>query len=488
MNTLMLKPGLNMRKILFFILLIPLFVSAQVSVCGVYLDESGQVNSPYIKSGAVTWDATSRTLTLDNAIVEYSSNNPQDGIRPIRVTNDATIIVQGDCKLTTTGHVAIAIDSYSSKNVTIKGNGTLSTSSSWIDIFLVVAHLTIQDITLNTVNGISNNAEGNGVGLAFNNVQATIKGDVARIGDGITFTNCAITYPTDAYIEQTGYGYSIYYGNHQSPDKIIISRIGSDIKGDVNNDGEVNIADVNAVIDVVLGGGSNNGADVNKDAEINIADINAVIDIILGGSAPTPNHEYVDLGLPSGTQWATCNIGASSPEQCGNYYAWGETATKDNYDINTYKWHNNSDEMMTVTKYCIHSDCGYEGFTDGKTELDPEDDAAYVNWGPQWRMPTYEQLAELKTQCTWKSSTLNGVKGRMATGPNGNSIFLPTAGIGEGESILSVGTHGNYWSRTLYWDNSCKAIDLGITTGKVYGHNATRAIGFSVRAVRVSQN
>ena len=214
--------------------------NAQVTVCGVYPDENGRFDSPYIKSGSVTWNESSHTLTLYNAVIEYSSNNPQDGIRPIRVTSDATIVVQGNCRLTTTGHVVIAIDSYNSKNVIIKGNGTLSTYSSWIDIFLVVAHLTIQDITLNTVKGIANNAEGNGVALTFDNVQATIMGEVARIGDGITFNNCAITYPEDAYLEPSSYGYSIYCGNHQSPDKIIISRTGG-LKGDVNGDGEINI-------------------------------------------------------------------------------------------------------------------------------------------------------------------------------------------------------------------------------------------------------
>lgn len=262
--------------------------NAQVTVCGVYPDENGRFDSPYIKSGSVTWNEASHTLTLYNAVIEYSSNNPQDGIRPIRVTSDATIVVQGNCRLATTGHVVIAIDSYNSKNVIIKGNGTLSTYSSWIDIFLVVAHLTIQDITLNTVKGIANNAEGNGVALTFDNVQATIMGEVARIGDGITFNNCAITYPEDAYLEPSSYGYSIYCGNHQSPDKIIISRTGG-LKGDVNGDGEINIADVNVIITMILGdGGSYTSADVNGDGEINIADVNAIINIILGSDASTP--------------------------------------------------------------------------------------------------------------------------------------------------------------------------------------------------------
>ena len=313
--------------LLFAALLVSLGASAQVSVCGVYADENGQFDSPFIKSGSVTWNATSHTLTLNNAVIEYSSNNPQDGIRPIRVTGDATIVVHGNCRLTTNGHVAIALDSYNSKNVIIKGTGTLSTYSSWIDIFLIVTHLTIKDITLNTVKGIANNAEGAGVALTFDNVEATIMGEVARIGEGITFNNCAITYPEDAYLEQSSYGYNIYCGNHQIPDKIIISRNGG-LKGDVNGDGGVNIADVNAVINMILGGGSsssNTSADVNADGEINIADVNSIINIILGGGSSTP--EVIETFTVFGVEFkmvkvdgGTFTMGAT-PEQGEDAYS-----------------------------------------------------------------------------------------------------------------------------------------------------------------------
>ena len=93
--------------------------------------------------------------------------------------------------------------------------------------------------------------------------------------------------------------------------------------GDVNNDGEVNIADVNTVINFILGDRSRHGVDVNNDGEVNIADVNAIIGIILKGTSATEEHEYVDLGLPSGTLWATCNVGASAPEEYGDYFAWG---------------------------------------------------------------------------------------------------------------------------------------------------------------------
>ena len=356
-----------------YLLLLALFMvamcaGAQVSVCGVWPDEQGHFNTSFIKSGTVTWNAASRTLTLNNAVVEYSSDNAYDGVATIRVTEDLTIVVQGECRVTNTGHVALGMNSYNTKNVTIKGNGSLTTSSSWIDIFLVVTRLTIQDITLYSAKGIGNNSEGVGVGLTFDNVQATIRGGVGRIGLGITFKNCSITYPVGAYIGETEYGAFIYDGNGHIPDEIRISRNGSGVKGDVNGDGEVTIADVNAVVSVILGHSVNGMADVNGDDEVTIADVNAVISIILN-PATAAGHEYVDLGLPSGTLWATCNLGANSPEQYGDYFAWGETAPKEVYTWTTYKWCNGTNN--TLTKYCTNSSCGYNGFVDNKTELEP---------------------------------------------------------------------------------------------------------------------
>jgi surface protein len=260
--------------------------------------------------------------------------------------------------------------------------------------------------------------------------------------------------------------------------------------GDVNGDREVNIADVNAVIDIILGGSGNTvAADVNGDGEINIADINAVIDIILGRNAePEPEHDWVDLGLPSGTLWATCNVGANSPEEFGHHFAWGETEPKDVYDWSTYKWCNGS--YTTITKYCTNSEYGYNGFVDNKTELDLEDDAAYVNWGPSWCMPTVEQQQELYQNCSSVWTTKNGVNGRLFTGPNGNTLFLPAAGGRWDGSLYYVGSYGCYWSRTLYtcFSRSDLAYNLDFTSGYVGCDGDDRIIGFTVRAVRVSQN
>ena len=199
-------------------------------------------------------------------------------------------------------------------------------------------------------------------------------------------------------------------------------------------------------------------------------------------------HEWVDLGLPSGTLWATCNVGASAPEEYGNYFAWGETKPKEAYSWGTYKWCKGSYD--TLTKYCTqdtHS-YGYNGFTDGKTELDPEDDAAYVNWGPQWRMPSWEQIWELTERCTWTQTSLNGVNGHLFIGPNGNTIFFPDAGKRWGEWLDERGW--GYWSRTLYSDYSCGANGLCWATVdfNYLWENFRRSLGRSVRAVRVSHN
>ena len=200
-------------------------------------------------------------------------------------------------------------------------------------------------------------------------------------------------------------------------------------------------------------------------------------------------HEYVDLGLPSGTLWATCNIGANSPEEYGDYFAWGETKPKDYYSEDNYKWYRSDSESSGYTKYCTDSNGGYNGFIDNKVVLDPQDDAAYVNWGPSWRIPTTNQQKELIDKCTWTWTQHNGVNGLLATGPNGNTLFLPAAGMRWFESLLSPGEDGEYLSCTLY---DCPTINILYFAIKVegYAHWGSNYpyIGHSVRAVRVQQN
>ena len=227
--------------------------------------------------------------------------------------------------------------------------------------------------------------------------------------------------------------------------------------------------------------------DVDGDGYVSINDVATLINYLLKGVwpdepvIPADEHEWVDLGLPSGTLWATYNVGANSPEEYGDYFAWGETASKDYYDWNTYKWCNG--DIRTLTKYCTLSYCGYNGFVDNKTELDPEDDAAYVNWGTSWRMPSLEQMQELFNKCTSWRTTLNGVNGLLFTGPNGNTLFLPSAGYRLRESLLDAVLHGYYWSRTLD-SGMCYPYYLGWSGCESH----VRCWGRSVRAVRVSRN
>lgn len=199
------------------------------------------------------------------------------------------------------------------------------------------------------------------------------------------------------------------------------------------------------------------------------------------------DHAYVDLGLPSGLKWATCNVGASSPEEYGDYFAWGETtgynSGKTTYDWSTYKYCNGS--SSTQTKYCNNSSYGNNGFTDDKTTLDLVDDAARANWGGIWRMPTQEECKELINNCTTTWTTVGGVYGRLFTSNiNGNSLFLPAAGYRYDTSLRDAGSYGYYWSSSLYSDNPNGAWSPyfgSIHVNPDYGSGRCR--GQSVRAV-----
>ncbi len=183
-------------------------------------------------------------------------------------------------------------------------------------------------------------------------------------------------------------------------------------------------------------------------------------------------HEWVDLGLS--VKWATCNVGASSPSDYGNYYAWGETSPK-----STYTWSNcfdcldDSGDSWDIYKL------------GGKTRITPTSghDTARENWGGAWRMPTEAEIDELNNKCEWAWTTRNGHAGYLVTGPNGNSIFLPAAGARNGGFAFSVDDHGNYWSSTLSSSYSDIARYLYFFDGNHYTNNSYRSCGLSVRPV-----
>ncbi len=196
-------------------------------------------------------------------------------------------------------------------------------------------------------------------------------------------------------------------------------------------------------------------------------------------------HDYIDLGLPSGTLWATTNIGARLPEEPGDYFAWGETKPKQEYSWNTYKYSYRDNSKFfhenQMTKYCTNEK---DGTVDNKTELEPTDDAAVVNWGSNWRIPSREQIKELSDKCEWKKTTLPGRKKVFrVTGPNGNVLILPCGGKFLGRGLIDIVGEASalYWSRTLntYIDNSSAEC---ITNGNV-NLTSQRSLGLLVRAI-----
>lgn len=194
-------------------------------------------------------------------------------------------------------------------------------------------------------------------------------------------------------------------------------------------------------------------------------------------------HVWVDLGLS--VKWATCNVGASKPEEYGGYYAWGETKVKDYYDWSTYKWCNGS--VNTLTKYCTNSKYGT---VDNKTTLEKADDAATANWGNSWRMPTYAEWEELhnNTTLTWTNDYEGtGIKGFILTstkeGHEGASIFLPAAGYRDDDALNYVGT-GCYWSSSLYENTLYRGRYLNFGAGNFdTWRYDNRCAGQSVRPV-----
>lgn len=187
---------------------------------------------------------------------------------------------------------------------------------------------------------------------------------------------------------------------------------------------------------------------------------------VTGGSSD-PGEEVVDLGLPSGLKWRSMNVGASKPEDYGDYFAWGETSPKASYTNSNYKYRS--------------SDIYGDGIGKKGTVLIPEDDAATVNVGSDWRTPKFSEWKELKEKCTWTWTTRNGVKGMQVTGPSGKSIFLPAGGC-YGSSVTYRGTQGHYWSASYGSDIWAEDVEF-MSTDVNYGL-VDRCIGRSIRPVK----
>ena len=270
---------------------------------------------------------------------------------------------------------------------------------------------------------------------------------------------------------------------------VTVSESGSR-KGDTNGDGDVSLLDVIITIDYILGlnptGFIFANAELTGDNEISLADLLAIIDIILsnenngneGGAeeptsylqCPDDHHPHmIDLGLPSGTKWACCNVGADKPEAYGGYYAWGETEEKNVYSWSTY----------------LHCDGTKETCHDiGQNISGTQYDVAHVKWGGSWQMPTVDQIAELIDNSTHEWLTVGGVDGCKIYGTNGGSIFLPANGYRKDTNTNLIGRYSIYWSSLPFSDDSSVAnrFSFGTTSTEKNG-NIWRYYGQGVRPV-----
>ena len=214
-----------------------------------------------------------------------------------------------------------------------------------------------------------------------------------------------------------------------------------------------------------------------KDAYCNVTVNAKEVQTALATTGTHSGHDWVDLGLS--VKWATCNVGATTPEGYGSYFAWGETSPKSEYTWATLKYCNDT-SGDSFSKYNQNQG----GTRDNKTKLDLSDDAARANWGGNWRMPTYAEFKELIDNCTWIWTTMNGKNGYKVTSKsNGNSVFLPAAGCRYGTSLYSVGSNGYYWSSSLYESYSYCARSLDFDSGDHDTLNLNRRGGQSVRPV-----
>jgi hypothetical protein len=473
---------------------------------GNYTNISATGDFSAVKSGTVTYDPSTHTLTLANANIVYNGgtsaiNFYQDDYSII--TDDYNLVLaEGTLNMVTAGS-SPALET--TMPLTIKGGGTaVFKSDSHCGIYgcyNMASHdytLSIENSTVAAMGKWGITAENWGT---LNIVNSTV------IGTGWMGSVCDFKTLTATGVElasPSGAAWVDGYNAVCMGDEVVMSTVTFKPKSSSGSGGT----------------GSGRAGDMNGDGLLTISDVTALVDVILNSSSDFGTHEYVDLGLPSGTLWATTNVGATTPEDYGGYFAWGETVSrgeedksnlsnyqyadtyvKTYYSSYTYKWGTFEDGLLT--KYCDNSEYGYKGYTDALTELELSDDAAYVNWGPGWRTPTKEQLEELVDPANTKMEciTVNGVLGRKITsirpGYEGNSIFLPFAGGAredEDPASTGLGMVGVYWSRTLLQEadpnySHCLYI-LSDEAVEEAGEQSTmvmynyRVFGFSVRPVR----
>ena len=450
-----------------------------------YTNISSAEGFPAVTSGYVTYDPSTRTLTLSFANIAgpiYFSNNS---------AGFTLSLMQGTVNVVSANsqnNNGLYVDRVP---LTISGGGTLMVSSNTTNC-IYLNYNASNDYTLSIENSTviaSGTAAGiwcpstyGTLNIDNSTVMATgLQGGSVRGMKAVTLTGSELYMPAGASWSGTSHAVCDSEGTIVASTVVFApGRAGG--SGDVNNDNLLTVADVTALVNLIVNGGNSGQQDA---------------------------HGYVDLGLPSGTKWATCNIGADSPEDGGDYFAWGETVpyrgedtsnahnynyagtyTKTYYSWDTYKYCNGSQNSQT--KYCNESVFGYNGFTDNLTELQLGDDAAYVNWGENWRMPSLEQCEELingdYTTQVW--TTVNGVNGLLITsvkpGYTDRSIFLPAVGYLNGNSNPSGTNSGNYWTRTLNTVSPYQGRELGFKNDGPFtsGYVSYRCYGYPIRPVR----
>lgn len=204
----------------------------------------------------------------------------------------------------------------------------------------------------------------------------------------------------------------------------------------------------------------------NGTIETPILEIDSLIFVSIHKCLDENHPHLIDLGLPSGTKWACCNVGAGVPEELGGFFAWGETVEKNHYALDNYAYLDENDKY-----FLLEEDIAGTAY-----------DVSCVNWGGLWRMPSDEQINELLDYCTCKWFSLNNVCGILVTGSNGATIFLPAAGYSRDDTIGAIGSGGNYWSSTVHPQNN-DAFGLYFDSEGCYRGFSSRYDGRSVRAV-----
>ena len=400
--------------------------------------------------GDVTYDHASKTLRMNNALIVSSI---ESGFGIYSSLDSLTIDVTGNCFIESEQWTAIATGSVAIKgtgSLTLKGIRGICAINQCKTIDVKDGVTLVIDASYHGIDGLSFYPM---VKVSGKNTRLIVKGDVDA------FLNIsALNLAEGLHITQPSV--NAKFKNRTIKDEngnvATFVKISNELlSGDANGDDAVTMADANAVVNCFLNSSATDGfnyvtADVNGDSNITMADANAIVNMFLSGEYqldPYNGHEYVDLGLS--VKWATCNVGATTPYETGNYFAWGETSTKSYYAWSTYRY-------ITDGGHIPESENTFVRYSssDGKTVLDTGDDVASVKWGGNWRMPTREDLDELldanNCKWVWKTSPVPGYKvTSLKEGYKDKYIFLPATGMItlDGGPYTDMGCY--YWTSSL---------------------------------------